>query len=105
MRRLVLLASVALVAVSTQAYATATGGSAGANATARLRVAVQPTVVSLYEKSTITVSGVASSQSPQVRLAGATYADGPTQWRSLRLVGHTWRGNLPIAALHGLYQV
>jgi hypothetical protein len=105
MRSLVLFAALALVAAFTQASAPAAGGSVDAGATAPLRVAVQPAVVNLYERSTIAVSGL-NSRSLQVRLAGATYADGtPLPWHSLGLVGGVWRGSLPTPALHGLYRV
>jgi hypothetical protein len=104
MRSLVLLAS-ALVAAFTQASAPAAGGSVDAGATAPLRVTVRPAVVNLYGRSTITVSGL-NSRSLQVRLAGATYADGkPLPWNSLAVIGGVWRGSLPTPALHGLYPV
>jgi hypothetical protein len=105
MRSLVLLASLALVAAFTQASAPAAGDSVDAGVTSPLRVAVQPAVVNLYDRSTVTVSGL-NSRSLQVRLRGATYADGkPLPWHSLALVGGVWRGSLPTPALHGLYPI
>src|SRR5262249_18401520 len=44
--------------------------------------------------------------SVQVRLAGGTYPNGALlPWRSLRLVGAAWRGELPAPALRGVYPV
>jgi hypothetical protein len=66
---------------------------------------LQPAVVNLYQRSTIAVSGL-TCPSLEVRLVGATYADGtPLPWRSLGLVGGVWRGDLPTPALHGLYPI
>lgn len=104
MRNLVLLASLGLVAAFTQASAPAAGRSVAVRATP-LRVAVRPAVVDLYERSTITVSGL-DARSLQARLAGATHADGtPLTWRRLRLVGGIWRGTLQLPLLHGLYPI
>jgi hypothetical protein len=70
-----------------------------------LRVAVQPAVVKLHERSTITISGLAS-RSLQVRLGGATYANGaPLPWLSLVRVGGVWRGRLQTPALRGIYPI
>lgn len=61
--------------------------------------------MNLYGQSTIAVSGL-DSRSLEVRLDGATYADGSLlPWRSLNLVRGIWRGNLPTPALHGLYRI
>jgi hypothetical protein len=66
---------------------------------------VQPAVVNLYHRSTIAVSGLTCT-SLEVRLVGATYADGtPLPWRSLGLAGGVWRGDLPTPALPGLYAI
>jgi hypothetical protein len=105
MRSFVLLVSAAAVVALTQASAPAAGRSVDRAANASPRVVVRPAVVNLYQRSTITVSGL-STPSLEVRLVGATYADGtPNPWRSLRLVGGVWRGNLPTPALHGLYPI
>jgi hypothetical protein len=105
MRSPVLLLSLVLVAAFTQSSAPAAARSGDVRATASPRVVVQPAVVNLYERSTIAVSGL-HSRSLEVRLVGATYADGaPLPWRSLGLVGGVWRGSLPTPALHGLYPI
>ncbi|MFL5955386.1 MAG: hypothetical protein ACJ76I_14885 [Gaiellaceae bacterium] len=105
MRNLVCLVSLALVAASTQASAPAAEQSVDIAANAPLRVAVQPAIAKLYERSTIAVSGL-ESRSLEVRLVGASYVDGtPLPWRSLRLLGSVWRGNLPTPALHGIYPI
>jgi hypothetical protein len=105
MRSFVLLVSVAVVAALIQASAPATGGSADTAANASPRVVVQPSVVNLYQESTITVSGL-EYRSLEVRLVGAAYGDGtPLPWRSLGLVSGVWRGNLPTPALRGLYPI
>jgi len=105
MRIVVLLVSVAVVGAFAQASAPAAGRSADTAAKASLRVVVQPAVVNLYQRSTIAVSGL-DSRSLEVRLVGATYADGtPLPWRSLGLVRGVWRGNLPTPALQGLYPI
>ena len=105
MRTLVLLFAVALVAVFTRAPAPAAGHPVDIDPTAALRVAVQPAVVKLHERSTITISGLAS-RSLQVRLGGATYANGtPLPWLSLAHVGDVWRGRLQTPALRGIYPI
>jgi hypothetical protein len=105
MRILALLVSVAVVGAFGQASAPAAGRSVDTTAKASPRVVLQPAVVNLYQRSTIAVSGL-NSRSLEVRLMGATYADGtPLPWRSLGLVGGVWRGNLPTPALHGLYPI
>ena len=105
MRTLVLLFAVALVAVFTRAPAPAAGHPVDIGPTAALRVAVQPAVVKLHERSTITISGLAS-RSLQVRLGGATYANGaPLPWLSLVRVGGVWRGRLQTPALRGIYPI
>jgi hypothetical protein len=105
MRSLVLLVAVAFVAVFTPAPTPAAGHSVGVGPTAALRVAVQPAVVKLHERSTITISGLAS-RSLQVRLGGATYANGaPLPWLSLVRVGGVWRGRLQTPALRGIYPI
>ena len=69
------------------------------------RVELRPSVVRLGERATIAVSGI-QVRSLEVRLAGASYADGePLAWHSLRLVAGTWRGTLPAPALRGVYPV
>ncbi len=104
MRNLVLLASLGLVAAFTQASAPAAGRSV-VRATPPLQVAVRPAVVNLYERSTITVSGL-GARSLQARLAGATHADGaPLKWRRLSLVSGIWRGTLQLPLLHGIYPI
>jgi hypothetical protein len=104
-RSLVLLVSLALVAAFTQSSAPAAGRSVDIAANASLRVAVQPPVVNLYERSTIAISGL-NARSLEVRLVGATYADGtPLPWRLLGLAGGVWRGGLQTPALHGLYPI
>jgi hypothetical protein len=104
-RILVLLVSVGVVGAFAQASAPATGRPVDTAAKASPRVVVQPAVVNLYQRSTIAVSGL-NSRSLEVRLVGATYADGTRlPWRSLALVGGVWRGNLPTPALHGLYPI
>ena len=105
MRSFVLLVSVAVVGALTQASAPAARRSVDTAANTLPRVVVQPAVVNLYQRSTIAVSGL-DCPSLDVRLVGATYADGtPLPWRSLSLVGGVWRGNLPTPALHGLYPI
>jgi hypothetical protein len=104
-RILVLLVSVGVVGAFAQASAPATGQPVDTAAKASPRVVVQPAVVNLYQRSTIAVSGL-NSRSLEVRLVGATYADGTRlPWRSLALVGGVWRGNLPPPALHGIYPI
>lgn len=104
MRSLVLLVSLAVVAAFTQASAAA-GPSVDTAANASPHVVVQPSVVKLYQRSTIAVSGL-NRPSLEVRLVGATYADGtPLPWRSLGRVDGVWRGTLPTPALHGLYPI
>jgi hypothetical protein len=98
MRSLVPLLALPLVAAFTGAPAPAAGRAA-------LHVAVRPAVVNLYGQSTIAVSGL-DSRSLEVRLDGATYADGSLlPWRSLNLVRGIWRGNLQTPALRGLYRI
>jgi hypothetical protein len=105
MRTLVALFAVALVAVFTRAPTPAAGHSVDIESTAALRVAVQPAVVKLHERSTISISGLAS-RSLQVRLGGATYANGaPLPWLSLVHVGDVWRGRLQTPALRGIYPI
>ena len=87
MRILVLLFPVALVAVFTRAPAPAAGHSVAIGPNAALRVAVQPAVVKLHERSTITVSGLAPARS-RCGWRGATHANGaPLPWLSLVRVG------------------
>jgi len=105
MRSLVLLVSLALVAAFTEAPAPAAGRSVDVAASPAVRVAVNPAIVNLYQRSTIAVSGV-HSRSLDVRLRGATDAAGtPLPWRSLTLVGGVWRGSLQTPALRGLYRI
>jgi hypothetical protein len=105
MRSLVLLFAVAFVAVFTPAPTPAAGHSVYIGPNAALRVAVQPAVVKLHERSTIEISGL-PSRSLQVRLGGATYANGaPLPWLSLVRVGGVWRGRLQTPALRGIYPI
>ena len=105
MRSLVPLFAVALVAVFTWAPTRAAGHSVDIEPNAALRVAVQPAVVKLHERSTITISGL-GSRSLQVRLGGATYANGaPLPWLSLVRMGGVWRGRLQAPALRGIYPI
>src|SRR5262245_30598886 len=105
MRSLVLLVLFAVAGAVTQGSAPAAGRPVDTAANASPRVVVQPAVVNLYQRSTITVSRL-NCPSLEVRLVGATYADEtPLPWRSLRLVGGVWRAKLPTPALHGLYPI
>ena len=81
-----------------------TRGPAPAAGRAALHVAVRPAVVNLYGQSTIAVSGL-DSRLLQVRLDGATYADGSHRWQSLKLMRGVWRGTLETPVLHGLYRI
>jgi|SRR5581483_4200012 len=105
MRSLVLLASVAVVVAFTHAAAPAAVRSAHLTTSVSPHVAVQPTVVRLDQQATIAVSEL-HARSLQVRLAGATDQDGNLlPWRSLHLVGGSWRGTLPAPALLGIYPI
>jgi hypothetical protein len=74
-------------------------------AAASLKIVLQPSVVDLYGRSTIAVSGIDTS-SLQVRLVGATSAEGSlSPWRALARIGGVWRGALPTPALYGLYPI
>ena len=100
MRSLVLV--VVLVLALVAAFARVPAPAAGR---AALHVAVRPAVVNLYGQSTIAVSGL-DSRSLQVRLDGATYADGShLRWQRLELVRGVWRGSLETPVLHGLYRI
>jgi hypothetical protein len=80
-------------------------GAGRASSTPRLRIRLQPPVVSLGREATIAVSGTHAA-SMEVRLLGATDAAGrPLSWMPLELAGTTWHGNLPAPALRGVYPV
>src|SRR3954466_8349690 len=95
---LVFVLALALIAGLARAPAHAAGRAA-------LHVALRPGVVNLYGQSTIAISGL-ESRSLEVRLGGATYADGShVKWQSLRRVRGVWRGELESPVLRGLYRI
>jgi hypothetical protein len=102
MHRAVYLATTATAVV----LAVASVASAGrAASTSMFQVRLQPPVARLGQEATIAVSGSAG-HSLEARLSGATDIEGrPPAWRSLRLVGATWLGNLPAPDRLGVYPV
>ena len=102
MRRLIHLTTTAtavLLAVASLA------GGGRASSTSMLRVRLQPPVARLGQEAMIAVSGIHAT-SVAVRLCGATDVEGrPPVWRSLRLVGATWLGNLSAPDRLGVYPV
>jgi hypothetical protein len=101
MRPLFRIASIAVVVPIALVFAVA----AQPRTSVSPRVDLQPSVVRSGERATIAVSGI-DVRSLEVRLDGATYADGePLPWHSLRFVDGAWRGTLPAPAWRGVYPV
>jgi hypothetical protein len=97
MRRAICLATTAT------AVLLAVAGAGRGSATSVLRVRLQPPVARLGQDVTVAISGVPTA-SLEARLSGATNTEGrPPAWRSLRLVGDTWRGKLPAPDRLGVY--
>ena len=101
MRPVFRIASIVLIVPIALVFAVA----AQPRASVAPRVDLQPSVVRSGEQATIAVSGI-DVRSLEVRLAGATYADGELlPWHSLRFVDGAWRGTLPAPAWRGVYPV
>ena len=101
MRPLFRIASIVVIVPIALAFAVA----AQPRTSVAPRVDLQPSVVRFGEHATIAVSGI-DVGSLEVRLAGATHADGELlPWHSLRFVDGAWRGTLPAPAWRGVYPV
>ena len=93
------------LATTATAVALAVACAGRASSTSMLQVRLQPPVARLGQDATIAVSGI-PGHSLEARLSGATDIEGrPPAWRSLRLVGSTWRGRLPAPERLGVYPV
>jgi hypothetical protein len=99
-----LAAAAAITAIAIVAGLTAPT-SRGDGAEGAVRVELRPSVVRLGQQATIAVRG-AHVDRLEVLLEGATEFGGRRLgWRSLRPVGGTWLGRLPVPELRGVYPI
>ena len=69
------------------------------------QVALHPAVVPLRHSASVTVTGVAAP-TLEVHLLGSSTALGKAlPWTTLRRIGNTWHGTLPLPEFRGIYPI
>ncbi|HYA08900.1 MAG TPA: hypothetical protein VEG24_04875 [Gaiellaceae bacterium] len=69
------------------------------------QVALHPAVVPLRHTASVTVTGVAAPTLQVHLLGGSTALGKALPWTTLRRVGKTWHGTLPLPEFRGIYPI